>query len=33
MAVFVEMEFEGFTTDQYDQVDNALDPKGNPPTG
>ena len=33
MAVFVEMDFEGFTTDQYDAVDNALDPKGNPPDG
>ena len=33
MAVFVEMEFEGFTTDQYDQVDAALDPKGDPPDG
>ncbi len=33
MAVFVEMDFEGFTTDQYDTVDSALDPKGNPPHG
>ena len=27
------MDFEGFTTDQYDAVDAALDPKGNPPDG
>jgi len=33
MAVLVEMEFEGFTTDQYDKVDEALDPQGNPPDG
>jgi hypothetical protein len=33
MAVYVEMDFEGFTTDQYDAVDSALDPKGNPPDG
>lgn len=33
MAVFVEMEFEGFTTDQYDTVHGALDPEGNPPDG
>jgi hypothetical protein len=33
MAVFVEMDFEGFTTEQYDAVDSALDPKGNPPDG
>jgi hypothetical protein len=33
MAVFMELEFEGFTTDQYDAVDKALDPKGNPPDG
>jgi hypothetical protein len=33
MAVFVEMDFEGFTTEQYDTVDTALDPKGNPPDG
>jgi hypothetical protein len=33
MAVIVEMDFQGFTTDQYDAVDDALDPKGNPPDG
>ena len=33
MTVFVEMDFEGFTTDQYDAVDEALDPRGNPPPG
>jgi hypothetical protein len=33
MAVFMELEFDGFTTDQYDAVDQALDPKGNPPDG
>jgi hypothetical protein len=33
MAVFVEMDFEGFTTDQYDMVNDTLDPKGNPPDG
>jgi len=33
MAVFVELDFEGFTTDQYDEIDTALDPKGNPPDG
>jgi hypothetical protein len=33
MAVFMELEFDGFTTDQYDAVDNALDSKGNPPDG
>jgi hypothetical protein len=33
MAVLMELEFDGFTTDQYDAVDNALDPKGNPPDG
>jgi hypothetical protein len=29
----MELEFDGFTTDQYDAVDQALDPKGNPPDG
>ena len=33
MAVLMELEFEGFTTDQYDAVDNALDPTNNPPDG
>jgi hypothetical protein len=33
MAVFVELDFEGFTTEQYDEVDAALDPQGNPPDG
>ena len=33
MAVFMELEFDGFTTDQYDAVDQALDTKGNPPDG
>ena len=33
MAVFAEMEFDGFTTDQYDAVDAALDPSGDPPDG
>lgn len=33
MAVMMEMEFEGFTTDQYDAVDNVLDNKSNPPEG
>jgi hypothetical protein len=33
LAVFMELEFDGFTTDQYDAVDQALDPKGNPPDG
>jgi len=33
MAVIVEMDFEGFSTDQYDAVNDALDPKGNPPDG
>jgi hypothetical protein len=33
MAVIVEMDFEGFSTDQYDTVNDALDPKGNPPDG
>ena len=33
MAVIMELDFEGFTTDQYDAVNDALDPKGNPPDG
>jgi hypothetical protein len=33
MAVFVEMDFDGLTPDQYDEIDAALDPKGNPPDG
>jgi hypothetical protein len=33
MAVFMELDFEGFTTDQYDAVNDALDPQGNPPNG
>ena len=33
MAVIVEMDFEGFSTDQYDAVNDVLDPKGNPPDG
>ncbi len=33
MPVFVEMEFDGLTSDQYDAVDDALDPEGNPPDG
>jgi hypothetical protein len=27
MAVFMELDFEGFTTDQYDAVNDALDPQ------
>jgi hypothetical protein len=33
MAVFIELDFEGFTPDQYDAVDQALDPRSNPPDG
>jgi hypothetical protein len=32
MAVIMEMEMQ-VTTDQYDAVDAALDPEGNPPDG
>ncbi|MDX6606422.1 MAG: hypothetical protein QOD14_962 [Solirubrobacterales bacterium] len=32
MAVLMELEFEA-TPDQYDAVDKALDPTGNPPDG
>jgi hypothetical protein len=32
MAVFMELELP-VTPDQYDAVDAALDPKGNPPDG
>ena len=32
MAVFMELEIP-ITPDQYDAVDSALDPKGNPPDG
>jgi hypothetical protein len=32
MAVFMEMELP-VTPDQYDAVDEALDPQGNPPDG
>ncbi|MGA8219731.1 MAG: hypothetical protein WB771_14300 [Solirubrobacterales bacterium] len=32
MAVFVEMEMQ-LAPDQYDAVDAALDPKGDPPDG
>ena len=32
MAVFMELELQ-VTPDQYDAVDAALDPKGNPPDG
>jgi hypothetical protein len=32
MTVFVEMELP-VTPDQYDAIDAALDPKGNPPDG
>jgi len=32
MAVFMEMELP-VTPDQYDAVDKALDPQGNPPDG
>lgn len=32
MAVFVELELQ-ITPDQYDAVDAALDPKGDPPPG
>jgi hypothetical protein len=33
MAVLVEMDFDGFTTDQYEAVNDALDTKENPPAG
>jgi hypothetical protein len=33
MAVIMELEFEGFTLDQYDAVDSALDASSNPPEG
>jgi hypothetical protein len=33
MAVLMELEFTGFTTDQYDAVDSALDGRGSPPDG
>jgi hypothetical protein len=32
MAVFMELELQ-VTPDQYDAVDAALDPRGNPPDG
>jgi hypothetical protein len=33
MAVIMELDFEGFTPDQYDAVNAALDPQGSPPDG
>jgi heme-degrading monooxygenase HmoA len=33
LAVFMELELSGMTTDQYEQIDNALDVKGDPPPG
>ena len=33
MAVIMELEFDGFTADQYDTVNKALDNESNPPEG
>jgi hypothetical protein len=33
LAVIMELEFAGLTTDQYDAIDSALDIGSNPPDG